>query len=271
VWCRVGPRLLAWPPRLARRGSRQCADEASRWTSGRSANAEAPSSIWATPEEDQLTRDPILRPISRISLLCLRRLSLPCGELRSTLLEARVLVERWRRHYNTVRPHSSLGYRPPAPEAIQPCPPGSATPPPTGRAETDRIYDTVSGTIPGGRSGQSADGEQREVDEERGRMAARQLDERLPDSESADVMSFLSGECQGSSGSLLSPRLIPSGALLARCQRAAARLCRRIGPSAQPAAAHPGDALLPAETATRCRGGDAVPAPGGGVGAGRME
>jgi hypothetical protein len=31
--------------------------------------------------------------------------------------EIRVLAERWRVHYNTVRPHSSLGYRPPAPEA----------------------------------------------------------------------------------------------------------------------------------------------------------
>ncbi len=41
------------------------------------------------------------------------------GELFDTLLEAKVLVERWRRHYNTVRPHSSLGYQPPAPEAIQ--------------------------------------------------------------------------------------------------------------------------------------------------------
>jgi transposase InsO family protein len=40
-----------------------------------------------------------------------------------TLLEARVLVERWRRDYNRVRPHSSLGYRPPAPEAILPGPP----------------------------------------------------------------------------------------------------------------------------------------------------
>jgi putative transposase len=38
-------------------------------------------------------------------------------ELFDTLLEAKVLIERWRRHYNTVRPHSSLGYRPPAPEA----------------------------------------------------------------------------------------------------------------------------------------------------------
>jgi transposase InsO family protein len=35
------------------------------------------------------------------------------------LLEAKVLIERWRVEYNTIRPHSALGYRPPAPEAIQ--------------------------------------------------------------------------------------------------------------------------------------------------------
>lgn len=40
------------------------------------------------------------------------------GEMFSTLHEAKVLIERWRRHYNAVRPHSSLGYRPPAPETI---------------------------------------------------------------------------------------------------------------------------------------------------------
>ena len=45
-----------------------------------------------------------------------------------TLLEAKVLIERWRRHYNTIRPHSSLGYRPPAPEAIEPPSFASATP-----------------------------------------------------------------------------------------------------------------------------------------------
>jgi transposase InsO family protein len=38
------------------------------------------------------------------------------GELFYTLHEAHVLVERWRCHYNTHRPHSALGYRPPAPE-----------------------------------------------------------------------------------------------------------------------------------------------------------
>jgi hypothetical protein len=36
------------------------------------------------------------------------------------LAEAKVLIEAWRRHYNTVRPHSSLGYRPPAPQAATP-------------------------------------------------------------------------------------------------------------------------------------------------------
>ncbi len=41
------------------------------------------------------------------------------GESFYTLTEAKVLVERWRQNYNRVRPHSSLGYRPPAPEAIE--------------------------------------------------------------------------------------------------------------------------------------------------------
>ena len=39
-----------------------------------------------------------------------------------SLKEARVVIEMWRRFYNTVRPHASLGYRPPAPEAILPKP-----------------------------------------------------------------------------------------------------------------------------------------------------
>jgi len=38
------------------------------------------------------------------------------GEIFYTLREAKVLINRWRTHHNTVRPHSSLGYRPPAPE-----------------------------------------------------------------------------------------------------------------------------------------------------------
>ena len=41
-------------------------------------------------------------------------------EVFSSLREAEVLIEKWRNHFNTVRPHSSLGYVPPAPEAILP-------------------------------------------------------------------------------------------------------------------------------------------------------
>lgn len=42
------------------------------------------------------------------------------AELFDTLWEAQVLIEQWRREYNTVRPHSRLGYRPPAPETWSP-------------------------------------------------------------------------------------------------------------------------------------------------------
>jgi len=38
-------------------------------------------------------------------------------EIFDTLLEVKILTERWRVEYNTIRPHSSLNYRPPAPEA----------------------------------------------------------------------------------------------------------------------------------------------------------
>lgn len=44
------------------------------------------------------------------------------GEIFYTLREATILIERWRMHYNTVRPHSSLGYQPPAPQTILPRP-----------------------------------------------------------------------------------------------------------------------------------------------------
>jgi len=40
------------------------------------------------------------------------------GEVFYSLAEARVVIEGWRRHYNTSRPHSALGYRPPAPEVV---------------------------------------------------------------------------------------------------------------------------------------------------------
>ena len=49
------------------------------------------------------------------------------GEIFYTLKEAQVLLEDWRRHFNRVRPHSSLGYRPPAPEAILPRSPSTSS------------------------------------------------------------------------------------------------------------------------------------------------
>jgi len=42
------------------------------------------------------------------------------GEIFYTLEEARVLIESWRRHCSATRPHSSLGFGPPAPEPIVP-------------------------------------------------------------------------------------------------------------------------------------------------------
>ncbi len=39
-------------------------------------------------------------------------------EIFTTLVEARILIEQWRREYNHFRPHSSLGYRTPVPEAV---------------------------------------------------------------------------------------------------------------------------------------------------------
>jgi len=42
------------------------------------------------------------------------------GEIFYTLAEAKIIVESWRRHFNTVRPHGSLGYKPPAPEVFIP-------------------------------------------------------------------------------------------------------------------------------------------------------
>ena len=50
------------------------------------------------------------------------------GEIFYSLKEARIVIERWRREYNEIRPHSSLGYRPPAPAACSPRPPMLAQP-----------------------------------------------------------------------------------------------------------------------------------------------
>ncbi len=45
---------------------------------------------------------------------------LPNGEIFYPLREAEVVIESWRRHHNTIRPHASLGFRPPAPEVMLP-------------------------------------------------------------------------------------------------------------------------------------------------------
>ena len=52
------------------------------------------------------------------------------SEIFYSLAEAKVIIEAWRRYYNTKRPHSSLGYKPPAPEAIAwPSKPAGSLPP----------------------------------------------------------------------------------------------------------------------------------------------
>jgi putative transposase len=59
------------------------------------------------------------------------------------LREAQIVIESWRRHYNTIRPHASIGYKPPAPEVFvpafaawptalrRPAPPATLAQPPT--------------------------------------------------------------------------------------------------------------------------------------------
>jgi transposase InsO family protein len=50
------------------------------------------------------------------------------GEIFYTLREAQVLIDGWRQDYNTIRPHSALGYKPPAPEAVAPWTPPQGGP-----------------------------------------------------------------------------------------------------------------------------------------------
>ena len=85
----------------------------------------------------------------RASFVLLRD-ELLAREAFDTLLEAKVLIERWRQHYNTVRPHSALGYRPPAPEARQPCAVASATA--QGWSVGGQKPNLETGVIHGGRS-----------------------------------------------------------------------------------------------------------------------
>jgi transposase InsO family protein len=53
---------------------------------------------------------------------------LPDGEIFHSLREAGIVIDSWRRHYNMVRPHGALGYKPPAPEVLLPSSARPATP-----------------------------------------------------------------------------------------------------------------------------------------------
>jgi putative transposase len=64
------------------------------------------------------------------------------GEIFYTLNEAKIVIETWRRHYNTLRPHSSLGYRPPAPETTEW--PGSLASPPGARPANPPVVPNAS-------------------------------------------------------------------------------------------------------------------------------
>jgi putative transposase len=59
------------------------------------------------------------------------------GEIFYSLREAQIVIESWRRHYNAVRPHASLNYKPPAPEVFVPAlaawPHSQATSPPSSK------------------------------------------------------------------------------------------------------------------------------------------
>jgi transposase InsO family protein len=54
----------------------------------------------------------------RLVVRLLHNAELLNGEIFTTLREAQIVIESWRQHYNRVRPHSSLGYKPPAPEIV---------------------------------------------------------------------------------------------------------------------------------------------------------
>ena len=77
-------------------------------------------------------------------------------EIFTTLIEAKILIEEWRKEYNQVRPHSALNYRPPAPETIA----------------VDS--NSTSGTINGGRSPLATDIIKEVVEEGRGDFLSHQ-------------------------------------------------------------------------------------------------
>ena len=66
----------------------------------------------------------------RLLVRLLPKAELLNGEIFYSLKEAQIIIEGWRCHYNTIRPHSSLGYQPPAPEVeLWPAAPPRQAPP----------------------------------------------------------------------------------------------------------------------------------------------
>ena len=63
---------------------------------------------------------PVADAVRSIGVTEVLRDELLDGEIFYSLREAQIVIESWRRHYNGVRPHASLGYRPPAPEVFVP-------------------------------------------------------------------------------------------------------------------------------------------------------
>jgi putative transposase len=63
---------------------------------------------------------PCTSPRSMASFNARLRDELLNGEIFYTLREAQTVAESWRRHYNTIKPHASLGYKPPAPQVFIP-------------------------------------------------------------------------------------------------------------------------------------------------------
>jgi transposase InsO family protein len=98
IWRREGLKVPARRPKRAR-----------LWLADGSCirlRAERPNHVWSYDFVEERTHDR-----RKIRLL---------GEIFYSLREAQIVIESWRRHYNTIRPHASIGYRAPAPEVFVP-------------------------------------------------------------------------------------------------------------------------------------------------------
>jgi len=114
-------------PRAQRHGSEFTATAVRKWLGkvGVKALYVEPGSPWENGYEESLDGK--------------RRDELLNGEIFYTVAKARVLIERWREHYNRVRPRRALGYRPPALEAIVARPPSASL-----RAVQQRLSDRTT-------------------------------------------------------------------------------------------------------------------------------